>query len=262
MRRSFGADGDFARFDAAMAFFERFRPLKIRRRPVVTTPRVRGGKIAERLGDPGFQSGLIVLDCEEVMAVAVTDMTADLALGENRVACDDATLKRQSFQQDERGGDFVLIGFDGQFADDSPQLRRKGRQDMNGFIVQVTAAAQRLAVNSDVLGLAALAKTGPASGSTHRHRGIERNNDMSHAGRFAGLDTEQAKRLGLWRPQRKIAIKSLRPPALPQEKSQHRPKGILPPLRPRRSSISFKASQSVRILVKASSPCRRLLDRI
>ena len=44
MGHGFGADSNLARFDAAMSFFERFRNREIRRRSVVTTPCVQGGK--------------------------------------------------------------------------------------------------------------------------------------------------------------------------------------------------------------------------
>ena len=170
---------------------------RVNRRSVVTTPCVQGGKIAERFGDASFQGGLIVFNREEIMAVAVPDMAADLALGEHRVARNDAAVQWQSFQQNERSGDLVLIGFDRQIADDGAKPGRKGRQDMHGFIVQATAAAQRLTVNGDVLGLTLLEREAAESSAQGVGvKGLKEIMIRCMAGRFAGLDAKQAKRLG------------------------------------------------------------------
>src|SRR3974377_1198496 len=60
----------------------------------------KGGKIAERFSDTGFQGGLIVFDGEEIMAVAVADMTADLALHKDRIAGNDPALQRHALCED------------------------------------------------------------------------------------------------------------------------------------------------------------------
>ena len=75
--------------------------------------------IAEGLGDPGFQRWLVVFDDEQIMAMAVADMLADLSLGEDRITGDDCAVKRQSLQQHQGGTDFVLIGRDDEVTDDS-----------------------------------------------------------------------------------------------------------------------------------------------
>src|SRR3990170_740395 len=45
-------------------------------------PASQGGKIAEALGDGGFQLGLVVFDREQVIAIPVRDRSTDLALAE------------------------------------------------------------------------------------------------------------------------------------------------------------------------------------
>ncbi len=72
---------------------------------------------------------------------------------------------------------------------------------MDGFIVQAAAAAQRLAVNGDVLGLALLQRE--AAESSAQRIGIKGLKEIMIrcvAGRFAGLDAKQAKRFGLQPP--------------------------------------------------------------
>ena len=53
---------------------------------------VGGGKIAKRRGDVAAQLRLVVFDREQIMAVTVADMLADLALREDGVAHDDRAL--------------------------------------------------------------------------------------------------------------------------------------------------------------------------
>src|SRR5271167_1644941 len=113
-----------------------------------------GGKVAERFGDTSFQRGLVVFDGEQVMAVAAADVTADFALGENRVARDDAALQRQPLQQHHRRRDLVLVGFDRQIADHGAEFGRKGGQHVHGFAVEAAAAFKCFAVDGDVLSAA------------------------------------------------------------------------------------------------------------
>ena len=86
-----------------------------------------GGKLAERLGDGGFQLGLVVLDDKGVVAAAVGDRSTDLAscgthafgmMTEYRIAGDDRALERQLLQQNQRRRDLVLIGLQHDIADD------------------------------------------------------------------------------------------------------------------------------------------------
>src|SRR5215208_7265515 len=61
-----------------------------------------GGSVAEGDGDVAMQLRLVRLHDEQVVALSVTHMAADLALGEDRIAGDDRTLQGQSLGQRQR----------------------------------------------------------------------------------------------------------------------------------------------------------------
>ena len=88
MRDDFGAGRDLAGLDAAVALLHRFGAGRSGGR--TRRAALQGGKIAEALGDSGFQLRLIVLHDEQIVAFAILDRPADLALAEDRVAGDDA----------------------------------------------------------------------------------------------------------------------------------------------------------------------------
>ena len=90
------------------------------------------------------------------MPVAVTDVGADLPLREDRIARDDAPLQRQRLEQHHRGRDLVLIGRNGEVADDRAQLCRKSLENMDGFVVEPPTAFQGLPVDGDMFGCALL----------------------------------------------------------------------------------------------------------
>src|SRR5215210_5865949 len=109
-----------------------------------------GGSVAEGDGDVAMQLRLVRLDDEQVVALGVTHMAADLALGEDRVAGDDRALERQSLQERQRRRDLVRLGRHGEVADHCPEFGREGREYMQRRAIAPAAAAQRLAVERDV----------------------------------------------------------------------------------------------------------------
>jgi hypothetical protein len=106
---------------------------------------------------------------------------------------------------------------------------------MHGFIVQATAAAQRLTVNGDVLGLTLLEREAAESSAQGVGvKGLKEIMIRCMAGRFAGLDAKQAKRLGLQPPAPTEDPKQIVGASQHRCKrnSEHRPKRVLPPLPP------------------------------
>src|SRR5215218_9369841 len=69
-----------------------------------------GGSVAEGDGDVAMQLRLVRLHDEQVVALIVTHMAADLALGEDRIAGDDRTLQGQSLEQRQRRRNLVRLG--------------------------------------------------------------------------------------------------------------------------------------------------------
>src|SRR4051794_41404189 len=69
-----------------------------------------GGSVAEGDGDIAMQLRLVRLHDEQVVALSVTHMAADLALGEDRIAGDDRTLQGQSLEQRQRRRNLVRLG--------------------------------------------------------------------------------------------------------------------------------------------------------
>src|SRR3954465_2931412 len=69
-----------------------------------------GGSVAEGDGDVAMQLRLVRLHDEQVVALSVTHMAADLALGEDRIAGDDRTLQGQSLEQRQRRRNLVRLG--------------------------------------------------------------------------------------------------------------------------------------------------------
>jgi hypothetical protein len=69
-----------------------------------------GGKRPKGLFDIGFQGGLVTLYGKEIVPAALDDRLADRPLGEDRISGDGDALERQSFQQFQRGGDFIGLG--------------------------------------------------------------------------------------------------------------------------------------------------------
>src|SRR3954453_21456774 len=76
-----------------------------------------GGSVAEGDGDVAMQLRLVRLHDEQVVALSVTHMAADLALGEDRIAGDDRTLQGQSLEQRQRRRNLVRLGRHDEVAD-------------------------------------------------------------------------------------------------------------------------------------------------
>lgn len=106
--------------------------------------------VAERFGDPSFQSRLVVLHDKQVVTVFIADLLANLALCENRVAGDDRAVEWQALQQHQRGADLVFVGRDNEVADDGTQIGRECGQHVDGFVVEAATALERLAVDRDI----------------------------------------------------------------------------------------------------------------
>ena len=132
------------------------------------------------------------------MPVAVADIPANLALGEDGVARDDAAIQRQGLEQNHGRGDLVLVGRDRQIADDGAKTGRERRQDVDSFVVEAAAAAQRFAVDGDVFRRALF--EGKRAEGAAQGVGIKRLKEIMicrMARSLAGFDIEQAERLGL-----------------------------------------------------------------
>ena len=69
-----------------------------------------GGSVAEGDGDVAMQLRLVRLHDEQGVALGVTHMATDLALGEDRIAGDDRTLQGQSLEQRQRRRNLVRLG--------------------------------------------------------------------------------------------------------------------------------------------------------
>ncbi len=140
----YSSDGDLARLDAAMTFLDALCARNIRRRPS------QGGRppkaILMLLASSGCKLGLIAFDREEIMALGVADVAANLALRENRVASDDRSFARQSLQKRHRRRDFVDLWRDDEVADHRRKPGREGGSNMQRLVVEPPAAAQRFAV--------------------------------------------------------------------------------------------------------------------
>src|SRR5215204_6309214 len=100
-----------------------------------------GGSVAEGDGDVAMQLRLVRLHDEQVVALIVTHMAADLALGEDRIAGDDRTLQGQSLEQRQRRRNLVRLGRHDEIADHRPELGRKGREHVQRRGVEPAAAA-------------------------------------------------------------------------------------------------------------------------
>src|ERR1700694_1674951 len=167
-------------------------------RAAFAVPVSAGGKIAETLGDRGFQSWLVVLHHEEIMAVGIADVATDLALAEDRVAGDDRAVERQALEQHHGGADLVLVGLDHEIADHGAELGGEGGEHVQRLGIEPSAAFQRLAVDRDVPG-SVVAERELAQRRGERV-GVERLEEIVErrmAGRHAVVDAEQAQRLRL-----------------------------------------------------------------
>jgi hypothetical protein len=72
---------------------------------------VAGGKSGLEFSlDRGFQLGLVAFDNEQILAVVLDNLLAQLALAEYRVARDQAAFEHDRFEQVERGFGFVRAG--------------------------------------------------------------------------------------------------------------------------------------------------------
>jgi len=110
VRDGLGADRDGAGLDAAMGLFEGLGAAQVRWWPVVDAMRVRGGVVAEGLGDAGFQLRLVVLDDEEIMAATIADGATELALREDRIAGGAGRCKRPQPVWDDNRSEVDSIG--------------------------------------------------------------------------------------------------------------------------------------------------------
>src|SRR5271165_1069341 len=111
-----------------------------------------GGIRPEGQGNVRFQSRLIVLDGEEVVAAPFGDNTADLALGEDGITRYDDAVERQRLQQFQCCGNLVGLGRHLQLTDHALQGRAERRQQMNARRPRRGTAAQPLAINRHVPG--------------------------------------------------------------------------------------------------------------
>src|SRR5262245_13776606 len=111
-----------------------------------------GGKIAEALGDVGFQPWLVVLNHEQIVPVAVPDIAADLALAEDCVSADDGAIQRQALQQNHGRRDLVLVWLDHEIANHGAKVGCKRGQHVQRLGIEPAAAPQRLAVDGNVPG--------------------------------------------------------------------------------------------------------------
>jgi len=139
------------------------------------------------------------LTVPQVVALSVTHMAADLALGEDRIAGDDRTLQGQSLEQRQRRRNLVRLGRHDEVADHRPELGRKGREHVQRRGVEPAAAAQRLAVKRDVPARRLAARVA----SERRRQGVrveslEEVVIAGVAGRSPALDPEQPQ---CFRPQ-------------------------------------------------------------
>ena len=136
------ADRDLAGLDAAVALLPPSRPGRHRRRLLT------GGSVAEGDGDVAMQLRLVRLHDEQVVALSVTHMAADLALGEDRIAGDDRTLQGQSLEQRQRRRNLVRLGRHDEVGPPdlvaAPERRRAGGCRA-GLAVKRDVPARRLA---------------------------------------------------------------------------------------------------------------------
>jgi hypothetical protein len=100
------AHRDAAGFDTVMA------PCRASRQSPDPAGAVTGGSVAEGDLDALFQLRLVTFHHEDVVALGVTDVAADLALGEERVAGDGRLFERQALEQRQRRGDRIGVRLD------------------------------------------------------------------------------------------------------------------------------------------------------
>ena len=196
VRDDFGADRDPARLDAAVALLDGLSSGQIRRRSGGVAACLRGGKIAEALGDVGFQRGLVVFHHEHIVALSVGDRLTDFPLAEDRVAGDDRARERQLLEQRERRRDLVFLGRNREIANHRGQLRGESRDHVQRLGVEPAAAPQRLAVKGDMARF--VAPAGEAAERPRQGVAVKRAEDIMIGG-VAGrpLNAEQRQRLGL-----------------------------------------------------------------
>jgi hypothetical protein len=163
-----------------------------------------GGKsrgLAPRLvlvGQPGGyvrdQPGLVVLGEEEVVALAVDHLLAEIALAEHRVAGDDAALDRQDAQQLEGGLVIVGLGVHPDLSQDGLGVLAVGGDEVLPRDIAVPAAAGGLAVQvEDQLGVGGQAGGDPGGQGGLEGGDVEAAEEDGEGGLGGGLAAPEAQ---------------------------------------------------------------------
>ena len=106
------------------------------------------------------QRRLVVLDREEVVAAALDDLRANVALAKHRVAGEDLAPSGQDAQQFLGRFVFVGLGIHSDLGQDGLGRRAVGGHEVLSRHFPVTTASRRLAVQGDGLFARALRQTG------------------------------------------------------------------------------------------------------
>jgi hypothetical protein len=113
-----------------------------------------GGKSLDRVeefGDPIFHRRLIVFHMQNVIRPFVCKGFRNLRLTEHRIADDDLARDWYDPQEPQRGLVFVGFRIDANRADHGLDLRREHRDPMHGRCVAIVRAAERFAIQGEVL---------------------------------------------------------------------------------------------------------------
>jgi hypothetical protein len=142
----------------------------------------------------GCQTRLVVLDDEDVVALALDDLLGHVALAEHGVAGEDAAPQGQDAQQLERGLVFVGLGINSQLGQDGLGGGRVGGDEVVAGGVAVSAAACGLAVEADVQALAVGQARGDPAGEGGLEGGhVEAAEEVGEGGLAEGLAVSEAQ---------------------------------------------------------------------
>ncbi len=109
-----------------------------------------GGDIAKRVSKFGLQFRLIGFDEQKVVAASLFDRLNDGTVSEGCIACDHGALKRQAFDQLKGLHRLAAVRRHRQRAYSGFKLGGKGMQHVHAGACLALAAAQALAVDSDM----------------------------------------------------------------------------------------------------------------
>ena len=160
--------------------------------------------VAETGPDVCLQSGLVGLGEEEIIALLLDDLGADVTLAEDGIAKDDASLDRQNAEQFEGGFVLVGLGIDPYLDKDSFDERGVGGDEVLAGHHAVAAAAQGLAIQGEgffLLGVVRCARDrrsrlDPAREGGLEGGGVEAGEQLGQTGGSRGLAAGEAQSVG------------------------------------------------------------------